>query len=238
MKKLYAVWGGDGSIEPGVYEGVWMDDLGPKVDGAGAQKKRVDTRDEGYDCLDQEGFGWTRQLLRKATLLHDRCWYCARPLNPASIGDDDSTELEHQVPRSSRWPYVDREENLVAACRRCNNGRYPGKGERDVQGFRQLLQQHFGARRIVFYGEVLRWLRAASPDLHLPAPLTPIHVTEVLSWYARSEGLKLHTWREGGSLQDYETGLLLLIPPDAPPYALGAPHRLPPAPDTASHDPR
>lgn len=238
-KKLYAVWGGDGSIEPGVYEAVWDHGFGRRVDGAGARKKGVATREKGYLILDQQGFAWTRHLLRKAVLLHHRCWYCARPLDPESIGEDDSSELEHQVPRSTGWVHVDREENLVAACRKCNNGCHPGKGERDVQAFRELLQRHFEAPRVTFYGEVLRWLRQVSPDLGLPAPLTEAHVRDVMGWYARSKGLKLHTWREDGSLEDYRTGLLLPIPPDTYPYALGAPHRLPPpAPPraTGQHD--
>ena len=73
-KKLYAVWGGDGSIEPGVYEAVWDHGFGRRVDGAGARKKGVATREEGYLILDQQGFAWTRHLLRKAVLLHHRCW--------------------------------------------------------------------------------------------------------------------------------------------------------------------
>lgn len=235
-KRFYAVWGGDGSLPPGVYYCDWETELRRKVERPGFKFKRVGSRREGLQVLADNGHGEFRHLLDKAVVLHHRCWYCARPLDPESISEDDSTELEHQVPRSidiKKWPHVNRVENLVASCRKCNNGCHPGKGDRDVQAFRELLQQEFKVRRVVFYGEVLRWLRAVSSDLDLPAPLTEAHVREVLGWYARSEGLKLHTWREDGSIQDYQTGLLLPIPADVPPYALGAPHRLPPDPPRA-----
>lgn len=230
--ELYAVLGDD-EFPTEVYRCDWETYLKGKIERTHRKAKKVGSRAEGYRWLAEKGHGEFRHLLRKAALLHHRCWYCARPLSPTSVGDDDSTELEHQVPQSTRWPHCNRDENLVAACRKCNNGNFPGKGERDVQAFRELLQRHFDVRRVVFYGEVLRWLRAVASDLDLPAPLTEAHVRQVLGWYARSEGLKLHTWREDRSIQDYASALLLPIPQDVPPYALGAPHRLPPDPPRA-----
>lgn len=234
-RRLYAVWGGDGSLPPGVYCRNWQEELRYKVEGTGMQYKRVSSREEGLKLLQDEDRVAFRRLLYKAQLTHHRCWYCARPLDPASIGDDDSTELEHLVPRSSGWLHADRDENLVAACRRCNNPKHPGKGERDVPAFRALLQKHHQARRIAFYGEVLAWVRSNGATLGFPAPLAEEHARLVLQWYARSGGLHLHNWRDEDPLRDYRSGLLLPIPPDAPPYALGAPHRLPTPPSWPYH---
>lgn len=165
---LYAVWGETEGIQPGVYRTVWTGQLQCLVERTHAKYRKVDTFEEGYDLIAAGGQDWVRARLPKAQALGNRCWYCARVMDMNSYGESDAAEIEHQVPRCTSWNQVDREENIVVACRRCNNGKHPGKGDRDVQTFRERLQAHEAVDRIVFYGEILRWVHAHAQAMGLP----------------------------------------------------------------------
>lgn len=225
-RRYYAILSTSSAIETGVYYANFDTELRHLVERPGVSYERVKDPDAGFKWLADEGYLGRRHLLEKAVLLHHRCWYCARVLDPHSVQRPDSTEEEHQVPRSTFWKQVERPENIVPACRRCNNDDEPGKGNRNVQGFRDRLSTHYGVLRTAFYGDILRWLNAHGRDMGLEFPLSADDAQLVLHWYTRSRGLRLHTWRDGDDLFDYATGLQLPIPADAPPYPLGALWRL------------
>ncbi|WP_083922470.1 HNH endonuclease [Deinococcus aquatilis] len=222
-RNLYAVWGRTQGIEPGVYYAHWRTELRDLIEGTKAHYKRVGSHEEGLRLLETNGYAWARHYLPKAKAMHNRCWYCARQMDLKSIHQPDSAEIEHQVPQCTGWIYVDREENIVIACRKCNND----KSDRDVEAFRQYLTCH-EQERVVFYGEVLRFIRANVASIPwLGHPLTQLQAEEVLSWYQRSKNVRLHHWAdELNDLADYVSGLQLPIPLDDYPYALGAPERL------------
>ncbi|UQN08805.1 HNH endonuclease (plasmid) [Deinococcus sp. QL22] len=141
-------------------------------------------------------------------------------MNPLTIGAPESVEIEHQIPRSSGRSEVERLENMVAACRRCNNGAYPGKGEQDVEGFRMILADYHEAGRVVFFGEVLRWVRDHAAQLHLNLPLTAHDAQRALGWYREGSCVKLHSWNDDA---DYLQGLCLALPADGFLFPLGVP---------------
>ena len=240
VKRFYAVWGRTRGLEPGVYEEEW-DVLGTKLlDGF----CRVSSRLEGEEMVRTRGHAWVSFWRPKAALMHHRCWYCGRVTNPNTSSKPDSAETEHQVPRYTEWAQVDWEENIVVACHRCNNGKFPGKGDRDVQAFRERLQDSYEGR-VVFYGEVLRWLQRHGDAIGLATSgLNEEQARRALSLYRGKPPVRFHAWPTFDSIDphedspgelpaDYLSGLAHPIPPDGPPYALGAPERL-----TAYNPPR
>lgn len=210
--RMYVILPNPFGVEPGTYEAVYDESLRQTFRAAPQLCQRVAS--PGVTVPRSR-----RQTLQKAAALQGRCWYCARVMNPLTIGAPDSIEMEHQIPRSSRHPAAERLENMVAACRACNNVAFPGKGELDVEGFRARLADHREVGRVVFFGEVLRWLRSHASALSLELPLSAAQAEQVLAWYRRSSGLELHTWGEAEA--DYAQALCIPVPADGLLFPLG-----------------
>lgn len=210
--RMYVILPNPFGIEPGTYEAEYDEHL------------REIFRSAPHLCRRATASGssvsrFRRQTLKKAAALQFRCWYCAQVMNPLTIGAPDSIEIEHQIPRSSGHPAAERLENTVAACRTCNNGAYPGKGEHDIEGFRTRLTDYHDVERVVFLGEALRWLRGHAGALSLAFPMTAEEADRVLAWYRRDPTLKLHTWDDGES--DYVQAFQMPIPSDGLGFPLG-----------------
>ncbi len=223
-KAYYAVWGNTRGIKPGVYWANFDLELRPLLKRTSALYHLLGTTEadrlRGLDLLETKGYPWTRQSKPKAEAMHRRCWYCACEMDIASFHTDESAEDEHQVPQWTKWRLVDRSENIVVSCRACNGD----KSGRDVPAFRDHLARQDG-ERVMFYGDVLRFVRDSSPAFGwIDRTLMEAEAAWVLSWYEASKGVRLHSWRE--DLSDYASGLLLPIPADVYPFALGAPERL------------
>lgn len=85
------------------------------------------------------------------------CWYCGQELDPFG-----TWQIDHQQPRSQGG--ADDIDNLVAACRRCNNR----KGGRTIEQFRIYLQARMENKTSELlqwsYGFVEEWEDIAAPD--------------------------------------------------------------------------
>lgn len=102
--------------------------------------QEVGEPDEGYD---------TKAVMALAAKHDGRCWYCGCELTaPLGAGTLPTTATrDHVVPRSKGG--ANRAENIVAACRGCNNA----KRTLSVAQYRDRLQTAAGGAPIVFYGE-------------------------------------------------------------------------------------
>ncbi|WP_412030536.1 HNH endonuclease [Deinococcus yunweiensis] len=220
--RYYAVLPNPFGIEPGVYLAVYDQALRRRFSRQPRLCRRVASPQVGLNLLGDRDFLALHVTQTKCEAMHGRCWYCGRPMNVSTIGQPDSAEVEHQVPRSSGWVHVNRSENVVMACRRCNNGAFPGKGHLNVNGFRKRLEAFRQLSGLMFYGEVLRnWRDVAM--VGVPHARTEDEAEGFLI-NLHGEGRHFHTWTR--TYADYLTGLQLPIPLDAPPFALGAPERL------------
>ncbi len=96
--------------------------------------------DEGYD---------TAAVMALAAKHGGRCWYCGCELTaPVGAGTMPTTATrDHIVPRSKGGS--NRAENIVAACRGCNNA----KRTMSVEQYRTKLQTAAGGAPVAFYGE-------------------------------------------------------------------------------------
>lgn len=73
------------------------------------------------------------------------CWYCGKEIEFSRYANQGTATLDHVIPRYSGGE--DSEENLVAACHKCNND----KGCMSLAEFRALKKPQDN----LFYGETL-----------------------------------------------------------------------------------
>lgn len=90
--------------------------------------------------------GWKRELVWKKS--GGRCWYCGMKMPP------DCFTIDHVIPRSTLpnlWHRTrDCVNNLVPACRTCNEA----KGDGSIEELRVLIESVYrGAERVTFQFE-------------------------------------------------------------------------------------
>lgn len=221
--RFYVVLPNPLGVEAGVYLTVYDQTLRQKFARLPRLCQRVPSREAGLALLRDEDFLAAQTVETKFGLMHGRCWYCGRSMDAHTVGRPNSAEIEHQVPRATRWEHVNRSENIVMACRRCNNGAFPGKGDLDVVGFRKQLEEWRGASGLMFYGEVLRHWR----DVAMIGRPCARNVDEAVQFLNTlvAAGQCFHSW--SATWDDYVTGSQLTIPAHQLPYGLGAPELLP-----------
>lgn len=96
-----------------------------------------------------EGGDDSSALMALAAQHGGRCWYCGCELTRQN-GDASvktTATRDHIIPRSKGG--TNRADNLIAACRACNNG----KRARSLEDYRAKLSDAAGGAPIVFYGE-------------------------------------------------------------------------------------
>lgn len=81
------------------------------------------------------------RLVARRSSSHRKCWYCGKSFHSTR------PTFDHQIPRSRGGGGG---ENLVLACKQCNNR----KADMDVETYRYFLQESLPAgERVIFYGE-------------------------------------------------------------------------------------
>jgi len=163
---------------------------------------------------------------QKARLLGGRCWYCGQTMN--MVDGDRQAQEEHLIPKSREWTYVARPENIVVACKRCNNT----KGTMDLEAYGRYLRYYSGGPQIIFFGKLLLNLRRRLDRKELALPdkgLNDSQIDNVLNEARQGGSARLRSWHQDpiAADADYRAGLRLPLPFDRWPFPLGALHRLP-----------